>query len=297
MSKIGRGLFGIASGLLAAATMAAPVMAQGSVKDAPADAGRQLAFNWNIGATTDYVFRGFSQSAEKPAFQLGADLTYGIFYAGMWGSYIDFGSYGNTITGTTEKVGGFAEMDWYMGIKPVVGPVTFDLGVIYYSYPGAVDGNPLISGKPFEWDYVEGKLGASGQFVKNLTTGLTLFYSPEYTNKQGAVVTLEGAAAYELPKIGVFTPTVGGTLGVQWGDFSAAKFAAGKSTYFAANGDSSYMYWNAGLALAVDKLTLDFRYWDTNISNESATAFATGYCTGKTFQCDERFVFTAKITY
>jgi uncharacterized protein (TIGR02001 family) len=296
MKTMVRGLTGLAGGLLASALMALPAAAQGSTKDAPASDARALQWSWNIGATTDYVFRGFSQSANKPAFQMGADLTYGIFYAGMWGSYIDFGSFVD-IDGANKKVGGFAEVDWYMGIKPVVGPVTFDLGVILYSYPGATDGNTILSGKPYEWDYVEGKLGASGQFVKNLTTGLTLFYSPQYTNKQGGVFTLEGAVAYELPKIGVFTPTIGGTLGSQWGDFNADKFAALEPTYFQANGDNSYMYWNAGIALAVDKLTLDMRYWDTNISNVSSATGATTYCNNKTFQCDERFVFSAKVTF
>ena len=26
-------------------------------------------------------------------------------------------------------------MDWYLGIKPVTGKITWDLGVIYYTYP------------------------------------------------------------------------------------------------------------------------------------------------------------------
>ncbi len=168
-----------------------------------------------------------------------------------------------------------------MGIKPVVGPVTFDLGVIYYSYFGAKDGNPAISGKPFEWDYVELKAGASVSPVKNLTTGVTLFYSPEYTNKQGSVFTLEGTAAYELPKFGMFTPTIGGTLGSSFGDFSADNLAATLPTFFAANGKDSYLYWNVGLALAVDKLTFDFRYWDTNVKELGpvGTSLATDtYC-------------------
>lgn len=279
-------------GAVALAATALPALAQGSIKDGPAaDTGRKLEWTWNIGATTDYVFRGFSQSAERPAFQAGADLTYGIFYAGFWGSHIDFGTYGTA----ANDVGGFAEIDWYMGIKPTLGPVTLDLGVIYYSYPGAKDG---AAPKPPEWDYVELKVGYStSAFIKNLTTGTTLFYSPEYTNKQGAVWTLESTAAYELPKVGIFTPTIGGTFGAQYGDFSAADFAAGRATFFAANGKDSYYYWNVGLALAVDKLTLDFRYWDTNVSNGNANAVPAGYCTGKTFQCDERFVFTTKLTF
>jgi hypothetical protein len=43
-----------------------------------------------------------------------------------------------------------------------------------------------------------------------------------------------------------------------------------------------YTYWNAGLALSVEKFTFDFRYWDTNIQDDGLA--------------DERFVFTASIT-
>ena len=48
----------------------------------------------------------------------------------------------------------------------------------------------------------------------------------------------------------MFTPTVGGLVG--YTDFDGA------SDQF------DYTYWNAGLALAVDNLTFDFRYWDTD---------------------------------
>ncbi len=298
MIKLPKQLMRLATAMATVSVMALPVTAGGSLKDGPVDTGRKLEWTWNIGATSDYVFRGFSQSAEKPAFQAGADLTYGIFYAGFWGSAIDFGRYTPTGSASTADVGGFAEIDWYMGIKPTVGPVTLDLGVIYYSYPGAKDGNFLLTGKPYEWDYVELKAGYStSAFIKNLTTGTTIFYSPDYTNEQGAVWTVESMAAYELPKVGIFTPTFGGTFGAQYGDFSATDFAAGRATYFQANGKDSYYYWNVGLALAVDKLTLDFRYWDTNVSNSNVNAIPTNYCKGATFQCDERFVFSAKLTF
>lgn len=310
MRAMNGGLKGLV-GALALTAVAGSALADGapggSVKDAPkADEGRKLEWTWNIGGTTNYIFRGFSQSADKPAFQMGADLTYGIFYAGVWGSSVDFGKWAD-VAGNINDVGGFAEVDWYMGIKPVVGPVTFDLGVIYYSYPGAKDGNTVLTGKPYEWDYVELKAGASMSPVKNLTTGTTLFYSPEYTNKQGPTITLEGTAAYELPKMWIFTPTIGGTLGSQWADnFNLDKWNAFEPTYFAANGKDSYMYWNIGLSLAVDKLTLDFRYWDTNVqalgpvglTPSANTPLGTNtYCKQTVFQCDEKFVFSAKMTF
>jgi uncharacterized protein (TIGR02001 family) len=261
-----------------------------SLKDAPAaaDTGRQLSWSVNIGGTTDYVFRGISQSAENPAFQAGIDWTYGLLYWGAWGSGIDFGDNAPNQGIAT------AEIDLYAGMKPVWGPLTFDFGIIYYAYPGAKDGGPAKGHVFRELDYVELKAGVSGSPVDKLTLGGTVFYSPEYTSKQGEVWTLEGSLAYELPKLGSVTPTFSALIGYQVGDFSAARLAAGQGTFVTANGADDYVYWNAGLALAFDKLTLDFRYWDTDIANVGPVG--AGFCKGTTFQCDERFVFSAKIT-
>lgn len=48
------------------------------------------ALSFNIGATTDCVFRGVSQTAEQPTIQGGADFTYKMFYAGVWMASVDF---------------------------------------------------------------------------------------------------------------------------------------------------------------------------------------------------------------
>lgn len=242
-------LLGSAGGI--AAALVSPAFAGGSLKDEMTPAGRQLEWSVNFGATTDYVFRGISQSDEKPAVQGGVDFTYGIFYAGIWGSMIDFG----------DDISAEAEVDFYAGIKPEWRGITFDLGVIYYTYPDAKDGGG-------ELNYVELKAGASTSPIQNLTVGGTVFYSPEYTGETGEVWTFEGSAGYELRKIGMLTPTVSALLGYETGDEI-----------------EEYFYWNAGLSLAVDKLTLDFRYWDTDID---------GGCSGL---CDERFVASAKLTF
>jgi uncharacterized protein (TIGR02001 family) len=272
----------LAIGLVAASSIATAALADGmdkkaSLKDsAPAD-GRQFAWSVNMGATTDYVFRGFSQSKSEAAVSAGADFTYGILYAGLWASTVDFGKGTSPSTGMVN-----AELDLYAGIKPTWGPLTFDLGVIYYTYPGAEEKK---TGQ-FELDYVELKAGVSGNIGK-LALGGTVFYSPEYQNKQGEVWTLEGTAGYELPKVWIFTPTVGGTLGYQIGNSSL------QYRTVTGNGDDNYMYWNAGVALAADKFAVDLRYWDTNISNSGLTP---GFCTGKVLSCDERFVASVKFT-
>ena len=281
---------------LAASTLATGAMADGtpgksSVKDAPAAAGgRTFAWSWNFGATSDYIFRGISQSRRDPALQAGVDMTYGIFYAGAWGSHVNFGSNLDGPLGTPGTHIADIEVDFYAGIKPVLGPVTFDLGVIYYSYFGGKDRGPRFN-QVREQDYVEGKLGASAVFVPNLTTGVTAFFSPQYNGGQGFVTTVEGTIAYELPKVMRITPTIGATLAGVFGDANDAK-----DPFLAANGKDSYMYWNVGLNLGIDKLSLDFRYWDTNISN-TGTVAATSFCKNDLFGCDGRFVATAKVTF
>ncbi len=56
----------------------------------------------------------------------------------------------------------------------------------------------------------------------------------------------------------------------------------------------SYLCWNAGLTLGfLEKWSLDFRYWDTNI--DKAPGF--GSCSVDLFSCDQRFVATLRFTY
>lgn len=272
----------IAGGFLALA-LSLPVgaaladgMAKGSLKDAPAaEVKRDLVITGNFAGTTDYVFRGFSQSAEKPTVQAGVDLAYKMFYAGLWASGIDFGDdLGRDVA--------HVEIDYYFGVKPVVGRFNFDLGVIYYTYPRARDSAPFAFR---ELDYVELKAGVSTEAWKDGTLGVVVFYSPNYTNDTGSVVTIEGSVAQVLPKIRDIVPTFSALIGYQAGD--DARFNA-----LVGNGDDNYLYWNAGVSLGFgDRFSIDLRYWDTNISN------ANNFCSGATFQCDERFVATAKVTY
>ena len=83
--------------------------------------------------TTDYIFRGISQTDEGPAIQGGFELAYNILYLGVWGSNVDFGT-SSTSFGNSRNLANI-EIDWYGGIKPVLKGVSFDIGVYYYTYP------------------------------------------------------------------------------------------------------------------------------------------------------------------
>ena len=236
----------------------------------------KLTWSASLTGTSDYIFRGVSQTDNDPTIQGSLGVGYGIFYAGAWGSGLDFGDFPGNTAGSDAQV----EIDWYAGIKPTwkhspVGDVNFDFGVIYYSYPGAHDSSA-------ELDYVELKAGYSfaSPFIKGLTTGGTFYWSPDYTGEVGDVWTSESNASYALPKTWIFDPTISGVLGYQKGE-DGAKF----------NGEikDHYYYWNAGLTLTVDKLALDFRYWDTDLDKG-------GLCGTSLFQCDSRFVFSTTLS-
>ena len=147
---------------VAAVAIAGPAFAQD-------EGGASVAFN--IGAASDYVFRGYSQTDEDPQVFGGADVTAGQFYAGVWGSNVDF----------LDSTDG--EIDVYAGFKPTVGPVALDIAAIYYGYVGA----PKGAG----YGYFEGKVAGSVPVGKG-SIGAAVYYSPDFF---GAV---DSAVYYEL---------------------------------------------------------------------------------------------------
>jgi uncharacterized protein (TIGR02001 family) len=80
-------------------------------------------FSANVAMTTDYVWRGVSQTMEDPAIQGGFDYSHesGI-YLGTWGSNVDFGGPAHM------------EMDFYGGWAGEFGDLGVDVGVIAYRY-------------------------------------------------------------------------------------------------------------------------------------------------------------------
>ena len=84
----------------------------------------------NVALTSDYRFRGISQSNEDIAIQGGFDYAWdnGI-YIGTWGSSVDFDS--------TDGFNGSLELDYYIGWGMDVGENSaIDIGYLYYDYPG-----------------------------------------------------------------------------------------------------------------------------------------------------------------
>src|SRR5262249_26890266 len=116
----------------------------------------------NVGAVTDYRFRGISQSDEGPAIQGGVDYVHdsGI-YLGTWASSIDF----NDGDEANEEV------DLYGGWSGDVGGSTLTVGAAYYWYPGA--------DSDLNYNYYE-LLAKVGHDFGKVSGSVGVNYSPNY---------------------------------------------------------------------------------------------------------------------
>jgi uncharacterized protein (TIGR02001 family) len=155
---------------LACAAAMAVILTAGaaSAQDAP-----EIA--WNLGVTSDYVFRGYSQTTEDPAIFGGVDVTVGSFYAGAWASNVDFGD-------DTD-----AEFDVYGGYRTEVSGFAVDVGVVGYLYVSAPTGA--------DYDYIEFKAAASRAFGP-VTLGAVVYWSPDFFGVDEEATYVEANAAF-----------------------------------------------------------------------------------------------------
>lgn len=132
----------------------------------------------NVAITSDYVFRGFTQTDGAPTIQGGFDWASDAFYVGTWASGVDFGD------GTS------TEIDFYGGWTPTVGVFDLDIGAIYYLYPDAPD-------EP-EQNFVEVYAGGSTTLGESLEVGASIAYSPDYYFESGQTVYTQLTAGIPL---------------------------------------------------------------------------------------------------
>jgi uncharacterized protein (TIGR02001 family) len=216
---------------------------------------REIGYALTITGASDYMFRGISYTNEDPTINVYQELSWGIAYIAFWTSNIDYGT-----TGPWEQ-------DIYIGVRPVTGPINWDIAAWYYLYGTSV-------GSTFDIDYWEFKIGATTSPTDQLTLGATVYLTPDQGFAATDNVSYEGTIAFNLPQMGIFQPQISGLIGHS-DSGTNSDYPTG---YWL--GEDSYTYWNAGLKLTVEKFFLDFRYWDTTIDQDLA---------------DERFLFSAGV--
>jgi uncharacterized protein (TIGR02001 family) len=255
------------------------------MKDAPA-AADALTITGYAQGTTDYVFRGISQTRRDPTVQGGFDAAYGIFYIGSFASGVNFAST-RLLDPSGAPFDPQANLEWdmYGGIKPKWGDLTFDFGVIAYIYPGERIQHSLDY---FQQTYVEFKAGVSTTVLKDLALSGTVFVSPDYNGETGTTVVVEGTASKPLFTVDGVDVAASGTIGHLSYEQSTAQ-----APFTIALHD--YTYWNLGATFTyATHYSLDLRWWDTS-----------GISTGKApcgpdttaLQCGSTFAATLKYSF
>ncbi len=110
--------------LVSALALSGAAFAQTAAPAAPAP---DYTLSFNVGAVTDYRYRGISQSRKKAALQGGIDFAHSSgFYLGTWATTIKWVKDGGGNAG--------GEFDFYGGYKGTAGAIGYDFGILTYQY-------------------------------------------------------------------------------------------------------------------------------------------------------------------
>ena len=187
-------------------------------------ANAEVSSTWTL--TSDYDFRGFSQSATDPAIQGSIDFAADSgFYVGAWASNVDFG----------DDAGVDYEVDVYAGFSGGE-TLLWDAGIVYYAYPDESDFNyaEIYGSLGYEW--FEGKLWYSNDFGGDATEGDT------------SAIYAEANATIELPQNFSVLLHAGLSTGDSWDDV---------------NGDDQIDY-SVGVGYTAGNFDLALKYVDTD---------------------------------
>jgi uncharacterized protein (TIGR02001 family) len=128
------------AGTLAAASFA-------SMNTALAQDAGPWGFSANIGAVSNYLFRGVTLSNDQPAIQGGLDVEHESgFYAGTWASSLA----GNDGTAGTPTY----ELDLYAGYGGAINDdFSYDFNAVYFLYPDGrdFDYSELMASATYKW--------------------------------------------------------------------------------------------------------------------------------------------------
>jgi uncharacterized protein (TIGR02001 family) len=246
---------------VALASMATATVAL--AEDAPSS-----SVTFNVGVATDYQFRGVKQTVDgaspfvtgsSPEVFGGVDWSGGPnLYAGVWLSNTGF-----------QNSNGI-ETDVYAGWKPKAGPVTFDLGVIYYTYSNSSDGFVTNDLNTLEWK-------AAGSVAAGpATLGLAAYYSSDYISSGESSWYYELNGSVPVKKDVVLSGAVGQMKSKVFKGFSGGT-------------DDKYTVWNIGVTVPItEKVSVDARY----VGTDKAATNIWGQ-----FASDDQFVGTIKATF
>lgn len=240
-------------GLLGAMSLAG--FAQPAFADGEESESAWGPFSATVAVTSDYRFRGITQSDNEAAIQGSIDFAQDWFFAGVWASSLDFTGFGDPDTSL--------EVDLYAGFTGNLSEnTTGTLKAVYYAYPDEGDYN--------YWEII----GSLGHDFGKASAAIELAYSPDYFNESGDALALTGTLAVPLwSELWIFDGGIEASahLGEQW---------------FEEAGLIDYLFYDIGVSASAGVFTFDARYVDTDLSDVEC---------GHVDYCDGGFVFTLSV--
>jgi uncharacterized protein (TIGR02001 family) len=174
-------------------------------------------FSGNVSLTTDYLFRGVTQTDHRGAIQGGFDYANpNGFYAGVWASNISW-----LTDSATYNAGASLELDTYAGYSAgFAEDFTYNVGFLRYNYsgeytPGTVSANTNEIYGSLGWKWISAKYSRS---TGNLF-GVADSSGSGYLELNGAY-TLEGPAVDLSAHYGKQTVAVTGNDSLTYSDYN-----------------------------------------------------------------------------
>lgn len=230
-----------------ALSAAAPAFAEDT------DPPSAITISGSATVTTDYRFRGVSQTDNNAAIQGGLTVAHESgFYVSVWGSSV---SGYVTAAGTTS-----VELDLIGGFKKTFGGTTVDIGALYYFYPKS-----KLAGDTSSSDFIEPYLAIT-QALGPVSAKGTVAWAPKQKalalNQIGpsqSNVYLAGDLSASIPGTPLgLTAHLGHTFGPSW----LANDAFGKT---------EYTDWSLGATATFKAITVGVQYVDTDSRWVSST--------------------------
>lgn len=209
-----------------------------------AEAASPHTVSANVGFTTDYIFRGISQTSANPAVQGGIDYSHASgLYAGVWGSNVSW------VADFNAGVSSSLELDTYFGFRnSFAEDFTYDVGFVRYNYPAS---GYAVGATKADTDEIYGAVG-----YKWLTA--------KYSYGLGKFLTVPGAQGTDYIELNASVPL--GDTGISFGAHIGKQTYKGTAADALALAGTSATYSDYKLSASKDigGYVVTLAYTDTN---------------------------------
>jgi uncharacterized protein (TIGR02001 family) len=208
------------------------VLAAIGLLSASAAVHAEISSTWTL--TSDYDFRGITQTDEDPALQASFDYSNESgWYVGAWASNVDFPGYDGSV-----------ELDLYTGFSGgEEDGLGWDVGLVWYTYPGSDSSD------------TEDKIADFPEIYGGITYGIwsgKLWYSNDFGGTDDSSIYLDGGVDIPLPR------NLSLAIHAGYSDGDGIKASYGVSNYFD---------YSVGIGYTVNNFNLSLKYVDTDIDD------------------------------